>query len=276
MKNILYLMIVVLISSCGGNDDENISQAELDKARAIADYNPIILERNGIKLVEFTDYPPFSDVSAEIAVKNQTIKLGTNKIEFKTQFFNMGEKTAEEGAHSLRLNEGGQYLGVIKPDNSLSKVIQNHFDTEVEAGDNYYLCYLSRSYDLSLKNPNAAFLFKINADQNGAFSETNLSDTVIAVLQPRGEFTYSDNQNILLDFYLINISIGENGNYASISIDGTVFKLTKWTPFLIKGLKVGKHQIKLSVKDKNGNDVKSLMPNQLEQNFVINEVSLFE
>lgn len=269
-------MMVLVIASCGGNDEENISPEAIAKAKAIANYNPIIMERNGIKLVEFTDYPPFEDVSTEIAVQNQTFKLGKNKIEFKTKFFNVGEKTAEETAYDLRLHEGGQYLGVIKSNQTFSKVIQNYFETDVDEGDNYYLCFLSRSYDLSLKNPNASFLFKINADQDGAYSETNLSDTVIALLQPKGKYIHSENQAILFDFYLKNISLSKNGNYAVISIDGTEFKLNKWTPFLIKGLKIGNHKIKLSIRDKNGKEIPSLMPEQLVQKFQINALSIFE
>ena len=116
MKNlVLFFSFSALLFSCGGNNEENIPQEKIKKARAISDYSPIILERGGVKLLEFTDFPPFTDVETKIATQNQTFKMGLNKIEFKNKFFNLGEKTAEEKTHRVRLNEGGQYLGVLNP-----------------------------------------------------------------------------------------------------------------------------------------------------------------
>ena len=53
-------------------------------------------------------------------------------------------------------------MGVLSPNESLRKVMYGSFETEIEKGDNLFFCYLSRSYDLSVKNKNASFLFKIN------------------------------------------------------------------------------------------------------------------
>ena len=275
MKNlILYIVIGVFFISCSNNNDENISQEEIDKVLFQANYNPIILERGGVKLIEFTDFPMFTDVKTNIAAQNQTFKMGVNNIEFNNKYFNLGEKTAEENIHKARLNEGGQYLGVIKPKGSLKKVINGQFETEVQQGENIYFCYLSRSYDLSIKNPYASFLFKINADPSGCFSETNLSDTVIALLQPRGNFTSNNTKNILLDFYLKNVEIGDG--YIELNIDNIEFKLNKWVPFWISGLGIGKHYVSIKLKDKDGKNINGIMPNQQSVVFNINEVGFLD
>lgn len=275
MKNlVIFCSIVLLLTSCGGGDEENIPQEEIDKALAITNYSPIILERGGIKLVEFTDFPPFSDVETKIATQNQTFKMGLNKIEFRTKYFNLGEKTAEEAKFKARLNEGGQYLGVVNPKRPLKKVIQDHFETDLGKGDNYYFCYLSRSYDLSVKNSNASFLFKINADPSGCFSETDLPDTVVALLQPRGDYMAGEHDKVLLDFYIKNVSL-DGGNYINLKIDKAEFKITKWAPFWIQGLKSGKHIISINLKDKDGKSIKSLMPQQLTSTINLKEVELF-
>ena len=274
MKNLGALItILVCLVSCSSNNEDGISQKEIEKVLAGANYNPIIVERGGIKLVEFTDFPKFSDVSTNIASQNQTFKLGINKIEFNNKFFNLGEKTSEEKLHGVRLNEGGQYLGVIKPKGGLKKVISGQFETDVERGENLYLCYLSRSYDLSVKNSNASFLFKIKAEKNGCFSETYLSDTVIALLQPRGSFKINYKKKILLDFYLKNVKIGDG--YISLVIDNIEFKLSKWAPFWISGLKFGKHTVSIELKDKDGKSIKGIMANQQVSTFTINELDFF-
>tara|TARA_Y100000589_G_scaffold196170_1_gene185420 strand:- start:1724 stop:2557 length:834 start_codon:yes stop_codon:yes gene_type:complete len=273
-KLIIFFNSLLLLFSCGTIDKEDISQEEMKKALAISDYSPIILERGGIKLVEFIDFPPFSDVETKIATQNQIFKMGTNKIEFKNKFFNLGEKTVEEKEHGVRLNERGQYLGVLSLQNSLQKVVDGHFETEIEKGDNLFFCFLSRSYDLSIKNKNASFLFKINADPSGCFSETELSDTVIALLQPRGTFTTSQGENILLDFFMKNISLS-SGDYISLEIDKVEFKLTSWVPFWIQGLKPGSHKISIDFKTKDNKTIKGIMPNQLSSEIYIESVSLF-
>jgi hypothetical protein len=275
MKNITILFSsLFLLLSCGSNNQENIPQEEIKKALAISNYSPIILERGGIKLVEFIDYPPFSDVETKIATRNQIFKMGLNKIEFKNKFFNLGEKTVEENIHKSRLNNGGQYLGVINPNRPLKKVINGYFETEIEKGDNVFFCYLSRSYDLSVKNKNASFLFKINADPTGCFSETELSDTVIALLQPTGSYSYSKNKKVLFDFFLKGISL-EEGDYISLFIDDIEFKITKWAPFWIQGLKPGNHKVSIDLVTKNGSHVFGIMPNKLSSLITIKEIQLF-
>jgi hypothetical protein len=275
MKKILiFFTALFFLSSCGSIDEENISQEEIDQVIAISNYSPIILERGGLKLIEFDDFPPFKDVETKIATQNQTFKMGLNEIEFKNKFFNLGEKTVEEKIHRARLNEGGQYLGVLTLNKPLKKVVYGHFETEIEKGNNLFFCYLSRSYDLSVKNKNASFLFKINADPSGCFSETELSDTVIALLQPRGTYSPSQGEDILFDFFLKNISL-TNGDYISLNIDEIEFKLTKWVPFWIQGLKSGDHRISIEFKTKGNKSIKGIMPNQLSTIISVKEVNLF-
>ncbi len=275
MKNlVIFISFSVILFSCGGNNEENIPQEEINKALSISDYSPIILERGGIKLLEFTDFPPFSDVETKIETQNQTFKMGLNKIEFKNKFFNLGEKTAEEKIHRVRLYEGGQYLGVLNPHKPLKKVIHGYFETEVEKGDNLFFCYLARSYDLCVKNKKASFLFKINADTDGCFSETELSDTVVALLQPRGDFSSIEGEKVLLDVFLKNVSLNA-GDYFSLFIDNVEFKLTKWVPFWIQGLKPGDHKISVELTTKDGEIIKGIMPDQLSSTITIKQVNLF-
>ena len=60
MKNlVLFFSIIVLLISCGGNNQENIPQDQINKALAVSDYSPIILERGGVKLLEFMDFLRF-------------------------------------------------------------------------------------------------------------------------------------------------------------------------------------------------------------------------
>tara|TARA_Y100000385_G_scaffold18551_1_gene18532 strand:+ start:190 stop:492 length:303 start_codon:yes stop_codon:yes gene_type:complete len=99
---------------------------------------------------------------------------------------------------------------------------------------------------------------------------------VVALLQPRGSYSSNVQEKILFDFYLKNVKIGSNGNYLLVNIDNSEFKLMKWAPFWIKGLKTGKHTIKIDLKDKEGKSIKNLMPKQLNQTIELEEVVLFD
>lgn len=276
IKYIYLLFISIALVGCGENENENISPEEIAKAKKIGSYSPIILERKGIKLTELYNIPQFSDVSVSLQSNNQNLKLGENKLEFKTELFNMGESTAAENDHGVKLNEQGQFLGVIRNNKAFSKNYGKDFTAEVENGENYFLCFLSRSYNASLKHDAASFLFKVTADTNGCYSETGLSDTAYGMIEPRGSYVGVETERLILDFYLKNIELSNNGNYAVITIDQLDFKINKWATYIVRGLKLGDHKISIQVYNKKGEKINSILENQCSTEFTLKTLSVIE
>lgn len=268
--------VSIALFSCGGNEDDEVPQAIIDKAKLDASYVPIIIEHGGLKLTEVYNIPPFSDVEVRLDTTSQKFNLGLNQIEYLTTYFNIGETTVDEKEHDIQKSGGGQYLGVLSSVKGFKKEYTPTIQADLETGDNYFMCFLSRSYDISLKNPKASFLFKIKADPKGCITESNLTDTAFALLSPKGTYAGNFTNKILIDFYLKNISLSKGGNFAVLTIDNTKFKVFKWTPFYLEGLKLGKHTIKLEVFTKDGKKVNSIFPNQTSSIIDLVTVDIFE
>ena len=82
-----------------------------------------------------------------------------------------------------------------------------------------------------------------------------------------GSFTYND--PILLDFYVMNAALSSNGNYVALVIDGQeVMKIDSWTPYKILGLARGKHTIAISLFDSKGNPYAEPFGPQKQEIFV--------
>jgi hypothetical protein len=52
---------------------------------------------------------------------------------------------------------------------------------------------------------------------------------------------------VVLDFILVNTSLTAEDNLVRVKIDGVDFFADKWVPFVIHGLKPGKHKIEVAI-----------------------------
>lgn len=276
MKYLYIISSFLFLMSCGGSDDEDIDQEQLNAAIKQANYSPIILERKGIKLTEIYNIPQFNNVTVSLETNKQRFKLGENQIEFKSEYFNLGQNTVNGKDFNLPHESRGQYLGLITNSGEMTNIYANSIASEIDTGSNLYLGFLSRSYDISLKTDSASFLANITATDNGISYNGKLTDTAYVLTQPKGIYTDIAKEKIIIDFYLKNISIGSNGNYAVITIDDIDFKISKWSAYSMSGLKNGKHLIKLAVFDKKGKKINSLFPGQCESIIELKNINLFE
>lgn len=277
IKYISIICSILFLFGCGGDNEPEFSPELVNEAIKKGNYSAIVLERGGIKLTEVYNIPQFEDVSTSLEADNQRFQLGMNKLEFKTELFNIGQITVDQDEHRVKNEEGGQYLNVIVNNGPPQKQFSNFIEADLKNGDNYFLCFLSRSYNASLKAPKTSFLFNISASANGCSSNTNVTDTVAyAIHQPSGVYTGLEQEKILLDFYLKNVSIGANGNYAVVKIDAVEFKITKWAPYWISGLSKGRHTIELEVFNKAGKKINSVFPNQCLSRIELKTIDLFE
>tara|TARA_B110000211_G_scaffold228124_1_gene283851 strand:+ start:116 stop:955 length:840 start_codon:yes stop_codon:yes gene_type:complete len=277
IKFLSIICSVLFLFSCGGDEELDFSDEKINEAIKLGNYSAIVLERDGIKLTEVFNIPKFKAVEASLEAENQRFSLGENKIEFQTKKFNIGQRTVDQDIHKVRNEERGQYLSVTRNNGPAVKQYGTNIEANLKNGENYFLCFLNRSYDISLKVPKASILFKIDATPNGCSSNTNVTDTAAYVIhQPSGIFTGLETGKILLDFYLKNISIGKNGNYAVVKINQTEFKLSKWAPYWITGLKKGKHIITIEIFSKDGKKINSVFPNQCISRIELKTIDLFE
>lgn len=126
-----------------------------------------------------------------------------------------------------------------------------------------------RSYGESLKNAGCfqARIFYIGSQMNNL--NVDLNAPYLTYNEPLETLTYEAGKPLLLDFYLSNIQLSQDGYKVKVTIDGSVQRiLTSWTPYYIYGLKSGKHKIRLQLL--NGqNEVAAGIFNDVERTITI-------
>ena len=98
-----------------------------------------------------------------------------------------------------------------------------------------------------MKNPNAYIFTQI-----GDGKKIDLEKQYLFYSRPKGTYTGSDTEKLLLDFYLVNTSISAKGNKVRVTIQDTEFLVDEWAPYIIEGLPKGEITIKLELLNSYG------------------------
>jgi len=71
--------------------------------------------------------------------------------------------------------------------------------------------------------------------------------------RPKGTYSGKDTENLMLDFFVLNTELSEDGNKVRATINGKEFMITEWAPHIINGLPMGEVTIMLELLDGEGN-----------------------
>ena len=193
-----------------------------------------------ITLTKLEGSPAYENAKLEIdtiAFKEQEYSFKFNVLDY-----NLGEQTEKEFSFDLANSGKGQHIHFIVNNGPYSAYYSNEFNKKLEEGNNVILAFLSRSYHESVKNPNAFFLTQI-----GDGDKIDLSKEFLFFSRPKGTYTGTDTERLLLDFYLINNSISPTGNKVRATIQEAEFIIDDWAPYYIEGLPKGEISIKLEL-----------------------------
>lgn len=208
------------------------------------------MEKDGIKISAFNNFKDFSGVT--LALQNQQVAAGQQTLKFSAENFKLGEQTPDFEQTGLAYSNDGQHIHVILNNEPYMAKYKPEVQVEVKPEHYALLAFPARSYHLSIKDKNAMVLKSLDKNK---FDE---SKPHLFYSRPKGEYTGQHANKILLDFYLVNTDLSENGNYVEATIDnGTKFKITKWQPYVIEGMKMGEHTIKLELFNEDGSSVQS-------------------
>lgn len=275
-KYFVVSLFAIQLFSCGGEKEVTFSDEEIKAFESELKQRPIVIERNGIKLTEVTDIPVFSNASLNLLSNNIKFQPGNNLIEFDVEGFNLGETTVESKNYQAGKSINSQSILIVGDDNKNTQVYEAKANLNLKLGSNKKVAFLNRSYNICLKHPEASCFFEINIDNNGSSLQTNFSDSLLYVTLPRGEYSGNDVNNLIFDFYLANINIGNKGNYLSLFIDEVEFKIFKYAAYRIEGLKFGKHIISAKLKNEKGEVIENVISEDNTYTFELTEISIFE
>ena len=209
-----------------------------------------------ISIEKFEDSPAYE--SSSLTLKNPTnttiANAGEIDFAFDVKDYNLGEVTERNGmAANLANSDKGQHIHFILDNQPYSAHYEPEFKREMPEGTHYLVAFLSRSYHESVKNANSFIAKKMVVGQAGDDMGVDFDKPTMIYSRPKGEYTGADTENLLLDFFLLNTTLAEDGNKVRATINGQEFMITEWAPYIIKGLPKGEATIKLELLDADGN-----------------------
>lgn len=257
MKNLIHILLFSLITSlflsCGndGNRHEHTNE-EIEAGQP----EMVAMEKNGIKISELSGSPEFPDARLTLGEPGDLSNFtpGKHNFVFNVENYELGSMTHAEVADHTANSHQGQHIHWILNNEPYTAHYESTIEKELQTGKHLLLAFLSRSYHESLKHKEAYILHQVTVGQTDQ-PDFNMNDPHLFYSRPKGEYTAEEMQNLLLDFYLVNTELSQDGKKVRVWIDGTEFILTQWKPYLVQGLQPGDHIFRIQLIDENNNPV---------------------
>lgn len=220
-----------------------------------------LFEKNGIKIFAHNNTPDFPEAELKLVSPsaNSVVAVGKDTFTFSVANYTLGAQTPDADQLLCANSAKGQHIHFILDNQPYIASYNHQIAADIKEGSHVLLAFLSRSYHESIKHKKAYVLFQFNA---GGKTKTDLPFNAkaphIFFSRPKGDYTgEKEVKRIMLDFYLVNCTLSENGCKVRATINGVEFTFTKWQPYIIEGLPLGANKIKLELLDKKGNVVSS-------------------
>ncbi|MBK7407467.1 MAG: phosphopeptide-binding protein [Saprospirales bacterium] len=203
-------------------------------------------------LTPFSESAQFSDASIE----KMTFKNGKFDFTLGGTSYKLGEQTSDAPQKMCANSGEGQHIHLIVDTEPYAAKYTSSFDYQIPDGAHYVLAFLSRSYHESIKTDKAHKAVKANVTNNAFTSVEPVSGPMLFYSRPKGTYVGKEQTDkVMLDFYLVNVQLGEDYKVkVEINAEQTMM-LDKWEPYYIEGLPMGDNKIKLTLVNKEGNAV---------------------
>jgi cbb3-type cytochrome oxidase subunit 3 len=213
--------------------------------------------KGNISITPFSSSPEFGDAVLMMNAPEDGARVKPGKVRFNYHIENyeLGRQTPDAEHKNCANSEQGQHIHLILNNAPYTAHYQTEFERELEPGHYVALSFLSRSYHESLKHDDA-FVLKQFTVGDGPKQEVDLSAPHLFYSRPKGEYQGQEEiEKILLDFYLVNTELSEEGNKVRATINGKEFIINEWKPFAVRGLPMGESTFKLELIDNQGNAI---------------------
>jgi hypothetical protein len=238
MKFFVFVSLFVVLFSCG-------TDTELNENQLMDSLNNTSIIKGEVKIIE-----PIKDDEVVVLTNNGMTLTEIKSPENKEASIKLNTKQFKEGVNRLQfsIDDIEDYtVSYLANNYSLEQFSSTNFDVELMYGNNVFLAFLTDKKNLSIKTNKASVLKNtvLGGDMESLF-DMNQPHLFYYLPQAHGV-------NPILDFYLINTSISENGNNVKVIINETEFILNKWAAYQIEGLPKPDNTIRIQLLDKNGN-----------------------
>ncbi|MEN9653974.1 MAG: hypothetical protein RL235_86 [Chlamydiota bacterium] len=228
---------------------------------------------DSIQVLPVAKTPVSNTVMLAVAFPQQGAMLNGNKVwvQFRVDGYALGAGSPFERASEINQSNMGQTVHVIVDDRPYFAVNEPAIDPFNEEGYFYDTSYKfelpftlgegmhtirmfpARSFGESVKKENTYFATYFYVGKKVDNPNMNLRAPYLTYNEPGDQIPLDDAHPILLDFYISNCELSEDGYKVNLSIDGQpVRMLTTWQPYYLFGIKPGKHTVRLELFEPNG------------------------
>ncbi len=200
-------------------------------------------------LTPFSNSPEFADAAI------QSMEFNNGKFNFGVggESYQLGAQTPDAASKMCANSGEGQHIHLIVDNAPYAAKYTPTFEYEIPDGEHYLLAFLSRSYHESIKTSAAHVAQKVQIAGNSITTGEKIENPMLFYSRPKGTYVGKDAEKVMLDFYLCNTTISQDGNMVKAEINGETQFLSTWQPYYIEGLPMGENTITLSLVDKDGN-----------------------
>ena len=246
---VLGLLLIAAIGCKQAKKETNEASEEMEKVVEE-------MKEKTITLTKLEGSPAYADAELILDTpKNTTIaQSGEVDFNFTVNDYELGAQTGGPNAEKLANSGKGQHIHFILNNQPYSAHYEPSFKKEIPDGVHHLVAFLSRSYHESVKNENSVVVKKMEIGSNPEDTRgLDMDAPTLIYSRPKGEYSGKDTENLMLDFFVLNTTLSEDGNKVKATINGEEFMITEWAPHVITGLPMGEVSIQLELVDGNGN-----------------------
>ena len=244
------LLLFVVVISCKEQKKDTNGDGEMEVS--------VETDMAKITLEKLQGSPAYADAVLQLDEPNSTeiSEGGEVDFAFTVNNYELGAQTDGPNAELLANSGKGQHIHFILNNQPYSAHYEPTFAKEIPNGVHHLVAFLSRSYHESVKNENSVVVKKIEVGPNAEDTiGLNIEAPTLIYSRPKGEYSGKDTENLLLDFFVLNTTLSEDGNKVKATVNGEEFMISEWAPQVIKGLPMGEVTITLELLDAEGNAI---------------------
>ncbi len=245
----LLALLITIFSSC---KDATKKQAETTSSAEVQE----TITTNPIRIEKLVDSPKYENASLTMLQPTNLEMESNGEVDFSfdVQNYELSAQTNSVNTKRLANSGKGQHIHFILNNEPYSAHYDANFKKTLPDGTHHLVAFLSRSYHESVKNENSVVVKKFVIGKNPTDAlKMDMNAPTLIYSRPKGTYKGKDADNLLLDFFVLNTTLSEEGHKVRATVNNNVFLITEWAPQILKGLPKGKVTIKLELIDGNGN-----------------------
>lgn len=261
----IFTLIILVTLGCTQEDGNVINETSPEK-EAVVETAPDAQDQKPSVVIEVGERSPaFPGAKAHFStIKDGDVLEDSNvSVVVEVESYELGVQTDTPRASEIANSAQGQHAHIILDNEPYFADYEDGVPFDIgtlDEGAHTVLVFPSRSYHESVKADGSIDIVNFYVGkEEGEFMLDKTKPTII-YSRPKGKYEGKDTEKIMLDFYLINAELGEEGYKAKYTVrENTAYAeeytvtMTEWNPAFVTGLTSGEYIITLELLDKEGN-----------------------